>query len=104
MRRASTGPLAASLGIEHVLCTTLGVDSAGLFTGDASLCYGETKLARATAWASEHGIDLARSSFYTDSVSDLPVLNAVGEPRVVNPDPRLRLRAALQGWPIDIWR
>ncbi|MBK6807997.1 MAG: HAD-IB family hydrolase [Sandaracinaceae bacterium] len=99
-----TGPLAASLGIEHVLCTTLGVDSAGLFTGDASLCYGETKLARATAWASEHGIDLARSSFYTDSVSDLPVLNAVGEPRVVNPDPRLRLRAALQGWPIDIWR
>ena len=37
-------------------------------------------------------------------VSDLPVLNAVGEPRVVNPDPRLRLRAALQGWPIDIWR
>lgn len=99
-----TGPLAESLGIEHVLCTTLGVDEAGLFTGEASLCYGKTKLARATEWASQHGIDLARSSFYTDSVSDLPVLEAVGEPRIINPDPRLRLRAALQGWPVEIWR
>ncbi len=52
----------------------------------------------------EHGIDLGASSFYTDSISDLPVLEAVKEPRVVNPDPRLGRLAKKRGWRIDLWR
>jgi len=46
------------------------------------------------------GLDLGRSYFYTDSITDLPVLERVGEPRVVNPDPRLRRAAARRGWPV----
>lgn len=99
-----TRPLAESLGIEHVLCTELEVDAQGRFTGEASLCYGAEKLTRAQRWAAEQGVDLGRSSFYTDSVSDVPVLEAVGEPRVINPDPRLRWKASQNGWRVDSWR
>jgi len=99
-----TRPLAESLGIEHVLCTDLEVDASGSFTGEADLCYGASKLARAERWATEQGVDLRRSCFYTDSVSDVPVLLAVGEPRVINPDPRLRWKATRHGWPVDTWR
>ena len=45
-------------------------------------------------------MDLARSYFYTDSITDLPLLERIGEPRVVNPDPRLGRVAARRGWPI----
>lgn len=96
--------LAADLGIEHVLCTRLEVED-GRFTGRATqLCYGDAKVPIAEAWAREHGVDLDRSAFYTDSVSDLEMLERVGEARVVNPDPRLRLKAALRGWPVERWR
>ncbi len=100
-----TEPLAEDLGIEHVLCTRLSV-AEGKFTGrwEAPLCYGAGKLARAKAWAHAHGVDLKRSSFYTDSISDLPVLEAVGSPRVINPDPRLRLLALRRGYPMEQWK
>lgn len=97
-------PLAADLDIEHVLCTRLTVES-GRFTGGCDrLCYGDDKARIAEEWAATEGVDLSRSVFYTDSVSDLPMLLRVGEPRVVNPDPRLRLRAALEGWQVSRWR
>ena len=97
-------PLAEDLGIEHVLCTTLEVRD-GKFTGRTDrLCYGEDKVHLAEEWARAHGVDLAASSFYTDSVSDVPMLERVGEPRVVNPDPRLRVRAAARRWPVERWR
>jgi len=96
-------PLAADLGIEHVLCTTLEVRE-GRFTGRPErLCYGPDKVRLAEEWARTHGVDLRASSFYTDSVSDLPMLERVGEPRVVNPDPRLRVRAASRRWPVEKW-
>lgn len=96
--------LAADLGIEHVLCTRLEVQG-GRFTGRATqLCYGAAKVPIAETWARQHGVDLDRSAFYTDSVSDLEMLERVGEARVVNPDPRLRLKAALRGWPVERWR
>jgi HAD superfamily hydrolase (TIGR01490 family) len=100
-----TEPLAAELGIDHVMCTRLTV-SDGLFTGswDPPLCYGAGKVAHARAWADEHGIDLARSTFYTDSISDLPMLEAVGSPVVVNPDPRLLLLAARRRYPVEFWK
>lgn len=100
----AVGPLAEELAIEHVLCSRLEVRD-GRFTGRcAELCYGPGKVRAAQRWASEHGADLAASAFYTDSISDLPMLEAVKEPRVINPDPRLRRAARRQGWPIEQWR
>ncbi len=66
------------------------------------ICYGDGKIYWAEQFAEAHGIDLARSYFYTDSVTDLPVLERVGHPRVVNPDPRLRRVAQRRGWPV-VW-
>ena len=67
------------------------------------LCYGSGKVERASAWASEHGIDLGRSYFYIDSYSDAPMLRAVGYPRVISPDPRLSREARQRGWPVLQW-
>ncbi len=94
-------PLAADLGIEHVLVTRLVVRD-GRFTGEAvrPVCYGAGKTYWAEHFAQAHGIDLGRSYFYTDSITDLPVLERVGNPRVVNPDPRLRRTAQRRGWPV----
>jgi HAD superfamily hydrolase (TIGR01490 family) len=78
----------------------------GHFTGEplVPICYGEGKVAHAQAWAQLHGIDLASSAFYTDSLTDLPMLERVGRPHVVNPDPRLKLEAWRRGWPVSDWR
>jgi HAD superfamily hydrolase (TIGR01490 family) len=97
-------PVAAHLGVEHVLSSRMAVRD-GRFTGELEppLCYGTGKLTRASTWASAHGVDLARSVFYTDSVSDLPMLEAVGEPHVINPDPRLSAIARRRGWPVARW-
>jgi HAD superfamily hydrolase (TIGR01490 family) len=100
-----TEPLAEELGIDHVLCTRMTV-SDGLFTGgyEPPLCYGAGKVAHALAWAVQHGIDLGRSTFYTDSISDLPMLEVVGSPVVVNPDPLLRLTAVRRRYPVESWK
>lgn len=94
-------PLAADLGIEYVLVTQLVVRD-GHFTGEAvrPVCYGPGKIYWAERFAEAHGVDLRQSYFYTDSITDLPVLERVGRPRVVNPDPRLRRAAARRGWPV----
>jgi len=97
-------PLAAELNIEHVISSRLSVAD-GCFTGDTdALCYGSEKVRLATEWAASAGVDLERSAFYTDSVSDLPMLERVAEPRVVNPDPRLRWHARARGWELSKWR
>jgi len=98
-------PVGHTLGVEHVLCTEVG-EHEGRFTGEhlRPACYGPGKVERAEAFAAEHGIDLATSYFYSDSVSDLPMLERVGQPRVVNPDPRLRRVAQRRGWGAEIWR
>ena len=95
-------PLAADLGIEHLLFTQLLVE-AGRFTGEAvyPVCFGSGKIYWAERFAAERGIDLDRSYFYTDSITDLPLLERVGKPRIVNPDPRLGRIAARRGWPIS---
>lgn len=99
-----TKPVAEALDIEHMLCTCVGVDG-DHFTGryDAPACYGAGKVHHAERFAAEHGIDLAASYFYSDSYSDLPMLDRVGHPRVVNPDPRLRRLAQNRGWSIETW-
>ncbi|HHH29274.1 MAG TPA: HAD-IB family hydrolase, partial [Polyangiaceae bacterium] len=77
-------PIAEALNIEHVLCSRMEVE-AGRFTGRLAspLCFGPAKVHRARAWCEQHRVDLAASVFYTDSVSDLPMLEAVAEPRVI---------------------
>jgi HAD superfamily hydrolase (TIGR01490 family) len=92
-------PIAQDLGFEHLLVSELVVRD-GLFTGEVTrpICYGTGKVHWAKQFCSTHGVDLDRSYFYTDSITDLPVLELVGRPRVVNPDPRLAREARRRGW------
>jgi HAD superfamily hydrolase (TIGR01490 family) len=94
-------PLGADLGIEHHLVTRLIVRE-GRFTGEVvqPVCYGRGKVYWAERFAAEHGVDLTASFFYTDSITDLPLLDRVGHPRVVHPDPRLRRLAQRRGWQV----
>lgn len=96
-------PVAAGVGIEHVLSSELEVVG-GAFTGKPSaLCFGRHKVTLAEQWAASHGIDLSRSYFYSDSYNDLPMLARVGTAIAVNPDARLRRHAKKNGWPIQHW-
>lgn len=103
--RFSVEPLAARLGVTYVLCTRLE-EQGGALTGRhlPPACAGAGKVFHAERFAAEHGIDLSRSYFYTDSLSDLPMLARVGRPWVINPDPRLARHARGRGWPIEQWR
>ncbi len=103
--RYSAEPLARVLEIPHVIATELECDDAGLFTGRhvPPLCYGHGKIERTQKLAEERGFALEEASFYTDSISDLPLLEVVKTPVVVNPDPRLRRVAKKRGWRIEIW-
>lgn len=94
-------PLAEELGIEHLLVSRLVVKD-GCFTGEAHrpLCYGDGKLYWARRFAAEHEVDFAASFFYTDSVTDVPMLEIVGHPQVVNPDALLRRVARRRGWQV----
>lgn len=77
----------------------------GRYTGktDGGLCYGVGKVQHAEQLVEQLGTSLSSSVFYTDSMTDLPMLRAVGEPRVVHPDPRLGRFAKRMGWPILNW-
>jgi HAD superfamily hydrolase (TIGR01490 family) len=102
--RYVTEPLAAHLGIQHVICTRLDIEE-GRFVGThvKPACYGEGKVHWAERFAHDAGVDLDASWFYTDSFSDLPMLQRVGVRRVVNPDSRLKRHALRAGWPIEEW-
>lgn len=91
-------------GLDDVLFQAYETEG-GRFTGAPVLpiCYGPGKVEVATAWAREAGVDLARSAFYTDSSTDLPMLERVGRPFAVQPDPRLRVVARARGWPVLDW-
>jgi len=97
-------PLARELQIEHVLCTELEAEG-GRLTGRhiAPPCYGPGKVVHAERFAAAHAVDLARSHFYTDSYSDMPMLERVGLPHVVNPDLRLDRASARLGWRVERW-
>ncbi len=94
-------PLAEELGIEHRLVSHLVVEG-GRFTGEVRrpLCYGAGKIHWARRFAAERDVDLGASFFYTDSATDLPMLEVVGHPRPVNPDPVLRRIAHRRGWEV----
>jgi HAD superfamily hydrolase (TIGR01490 family) len=92
-------------GFDDYLANRFPTDETGRLTGafERPLCYGAGKVARAEAWAEARGIDLSQCSFYSDSYSDVPMLERVGSPRVVSPDPRLRITARRRGWPVLPW-
>jgi len=76
----------------------------GRFTGEIrQLAVGRAKAGAVRRWADEAGIDLARCAFYTDSASDLALLEEVGRPVVVHPDRRLARAARRRGWPVAYW-
>lgn len=93
-------PLAAVLGMDGGVGTSYEVGADGAFTGrfDGPFVYGPGKVEAMEAYAAEHGIDLDASYAYSDSLSDLPMLRAVGHPVVVNPDPALADIAKREGW------
>lgn len=95
----------ADLGFDGYLCNRFEVDAAGRYSGRpvGPLCYGPGKVQAALPFAKERGVPLVACAFYSDSASDLPMLNAVGLPVAVNPDPRLRLVALARGWKIVDW-
>ncbi len=97
-------PIARTLGIEHVLATRLEVRD-GIFTGSPvfPLCYAEGKVQQARELLARHDLGLQDAVFYSDSITDLPLLEAVGTPVVINPDPGLARVARQRGWRVERW-
>ncbi len=100
----TVAPLAKRLGVESVVAPAL-LESDGRFTGelDGAPVGQAEKARRVKSFSSQHGIDLARSYAYGDSIADLPMLELVGHPHVVNPDRALVAIAKRRGWPIHKW-
>ena len=100
-----TRPIADALGIEEVISTKFEVVG-GQFTGKlvGPACVGKGKVYWAEDLGARREVDLAQSWFYTDSYTDMPMLERVGNQVIVNPDPRLRRTAKRRGWPVQDWR
>ena len=98
-------PLAAHLNIKHIMHTHLEVKD-GRFTGRVvqPICFGEGKIYWVQQLIEPLGIDLAKSYFYSDSITDLPLLEVVGHPEIVNPDPLLYREARRRHWPVRFFR
>lgn len=99
------GPLADYLGIpEQYVCTRMKSEN-GRLIGEVEqpVCYGTGKVVWAERFAAANNVDLTASWFYTDSASDLPLLERVAHPVAVNPDARLRRIARDRGWPIEMF-
>ncbi len=99
--RFVTEPIARRLGVETLLATECEMAD-GRYTGRTTdvPCFREGKVTRLTRWLEENGLTLDDSSFYSDSMNDLPLLERVTRPVAVDPDPTLRAEAQRRGWPI----
>jgi len=97
-------PITKYLHFDDVLCTELEVSN-GYYTGfiKGNYCYGIEKRNRAIQFCSSHNVDLKSAYYYADSVADIPVLEAVGFPQCVNPQPALLKLATVKGWPVHRW-
>ncbi len=93
-------PIGEMLGADKVIATRLVVAD-GLYTGEVDFySYREHKATAVRELAEREGYDLSRSYAYSDSATDLPLLQTVGRPHAVNPDRALRRAAVEQGWPV----
>lgn len=97
--------LARRLGLTGALGTVAETID-GVYTGRlvGGLMHGPAKAAAISALAEREGLDLAASSAYSDSVNDLPMLELVGHPSVVNPDADLLREARIRNWPVYDFR
>lgn len=97
-------PLARALDMTGGIGTRSEVVD-GMYTGrlDGPFCYGEGKVIAMKELAAERGIDLSQSWSYSDSASDIPMMEAVGHAVAVNPDPKMAKIARERGWPVVIF-
>lgn len=93
-------PIARALGATHAMGTRMVTEN-GKYTGEVAFyCYGEAKGAAIRELAALEGYSLEHCYAYSDSITDLSMLHAVGHPAVVNPDRALRKEATAQDWPV----
>ena len=93
-------PIGELLGADRVVATRMRVHD-GRYTGEVDhYVYGPAKAAALRDLAAECGYDLSACHAYSDSVTDVPMLAAVGHPHAVNPDRALRREATARGWPV----
>ncbi len=94
--------VAEGLDMTGGLGTLAAVDGSDRYSGhlEGDVLRGSAKASAVRAHADASGIDLKRSTAYSDTISDLPLLEMVGCPEVVNPDARLRVVAESRGWPV----
>lgn len=93
-------PIARELGANHSMATRMVVTD-GKYTGDVDFyCFAEGKVQAIEELAAREGYVLEHCYAYSDSITDLPMLEAVGHPAVVNPDRALRKEAVARGWPV----
>lgn len=98
-------PIGRMLGVTDVIATRMVIGEDGRYTGEVEFyAAGPAKADAIERFAAEHGIDLDASFAYSDSVTDEPMLRAVGFPRAVNPDRGLRRLALDEGWPQLVFR
>ena len=100
-----TRPIADAFNVSELIAVRLTRDDQGRVTGeiDGVPSFREGKITRVEQWLSERGLDWSRvehSTFYSDSINDLPLLDKVHEPVATNPDARLSAIAAERGWRI----
>lgn len=93
-------PIARALGATHAMATRMVVED-GKYTGEVAFyCYGDGKVQAIRELAAREGYPLEHCYAYSDSITDLPMLESIGHPSVVNPDRSLRREAAERGWPV----
>lgn len=98
-------PIGRMLGVTDVIATRMVIDVDGRYTGEVEFyAAGPAKAEAIERFASERGVDLAASFAYSDSITDEPMLRAVGFPRAVNPDRALRRLAIEEHWPQLVFR
>ncbi|HWJ81800.1 MAG TPA: HAD-IB family hydrolase [Nocardioides sp.] len=96
-------PIGAMLGADRVIATQLAVED-GRYTGEIDYyAYADEKARAVREYAAERGYDLAECYGYSDSITDLPMLEEVGHPHAVNPDKELRKIAEERGWPVLVF-
>jgi HAD superfamily hydrolase (TIGR01490 family) len=97
-------PIAEMLGADLAIGTRMAVGEDGKYSGEIEFyAYAENKAKAIVELAAERGYDLSRSFAYSDSATDVPMLEAVGHPYAVNPDRTLRKEATAREWPILVF-
>jgi HAD superfamily hydrolase (TIGR01490 family) len=97
-------PLAEFMGADRAIATRAAIDEKGNYTGELEFyAYGDSKAVAIRRLAEDDGIDLDSSYAYSDSITDLPMLETVGHPVAVNPDKELARLARSREWDVRVF-